>query len=402
METEILYWAQTPGVQITLIPLTAKGKSRAIPENIQLDLALASRSAISKMLAALESLFSVYLFYELVWLVRSGKLSPKSIFISWRSLSTIKSIYRVLMKNVSAAGPNGIHCYTYWFDNTGYAASLLKRPGAINTLVARAHGSDVYEERRPDMYMPFKRQFSNFFDRIFAISLQGKTYLQTRYNIPENKIELFRLGVNISDKTSVPTSANVLHIVSISFCAPVKRIDRIIDALALLSNILASDKSIVWTHIGGGKLLSELERYAQERLGSLNNISYNLLGHRTNSDVLDYLGKTDIDVLLNTSESEGIPVSMMEAMSFGIPVIGPWVGGIPEIVDESCGILLSSSPSPNEIAQALLPIEQFKKSQIRESAKEKIRLHYDASRNYPAFISSLMSHIKTHTDSSSV
>lgn len=306
------------------------------------------------------------------------------------------------MKNVSAAGPNGIHCYTYWFDNTGYAASLLKRPGAINTLVARAHGSDVYEERRPDMYMPFKRQFSNFFDRIFAISLQGKTYLQTRYNIPENKIELFRLGVNISDKTSVPTSANVLHIVSISFCAPVKRIDRIIDALALLSNILASDKSIVWTHIGGGKLLSELERYAQERLGSLNNISYNLLGHRTNSDVLDYLGKTDIDVLLNTSESEGIPVSMMEAMSFGIPVIGPWVGGIPEIVDESCGILLSSSPSPNEIAQALLPIEQFKKSQIRESAKEKIRLHYDASRNYPAFISSLMSHIKTHTDSSSV
>lgn len=40
------------------------------------------------------------------------------------------------------------------------------------------------------------------------------------------------------------------------------------------------------------------------------------------------------------SDSEGIPVSIMEAMSFGIPVIARNVGGMSEIVNEENGLLL--------------------------------------------------------------
>jgi len=45
------------------------------------------------------------------------------------------------------------------------------------------------------------------------------------------------------------------------------------------------------------------------------------------NDVLNYYASNPVDVFINTSSSEGLPVSIMEAMSFGIPVIATNVGG---------------------------------------------------------------------------
>ena len=40
------------------------------------------------------------------------------------------------------------------------------------------------------------------------------------------------------------------------------------------------------------------------------------------------------------SSFEGIPVALMEAMSYGIPIVSTAVGGIPELCDEGCGVLI--------------------------------------------------------------
>ena len=48
----------------------------------------------------------------------------------------------------------------------------------------------------------------------------------------------------------------------------------------------------------------------------------------------------DFDLFVNMSLSEGIPVSIMEAISFGIPIIATNVGGNAEIVNDETGVLI--------------------------------------------------------------
>ena len=60
------------------------------------------------------------------------------------------------------------------------------------------------------------------------------------------------------------------------------------------------------------------------------------LGHR--EDARRWLNAADLYV--SSSISEGISLTILEGMSAGLPVIATSVGGTPEIVDASCGILV--------------------------------------------------------------
>ena len=62
----------------------------------------------------------------------------------------------------------------------------------------------------------------------------------------------------------------------------------------------------------------------------------------------------DTDIYITTSLSDGTPVSLLEAMSSGIPCIATRVGGIPEWIDDEKNGLLISPGSPEEVARALL------------------------------------------------
>ena len=78
------------------------------------------------------------------------------------------------------------------------------------------------------------------------------------------------------------------------------------------------------------------------------------MGHLPNEEVLQYYRNNPVDVFINLSLTEGgAPVSIMEAISCGIPVVATRVGGNPEIVSDRNGILLSENPLPEEIAAAL-------------------------------------------------
>lgn len=89
---------------------------------------------------------------------------------------------------------------------------------------------------------------------------------------------------------------------------------------------------------------------------------------------------------LNVSSSEGVPVSIMEAISFNIPVVATNVGGTSEIVTDETGILLSSDPTAEEILNALYSIESIN-VQPREFWKQK----YNADTNYKEFVKVLNS-----------
>jgi colanic acid/amylovoran biosynthesis glycosyltransferase len=101
---------------------------------------------------------------------------------------------------------------------------------------------------------------------------------------------------------------------------------------------------------------------------------------------LKYYNNNDIDVLVNVSHSEGIPVSMMEAQSCGIPVCAKNVGGVPEIVDNDNGVLLSEDVKPAGLAESLIlfsnPDYRNKKSEL---SRRNWKWNFDAEKNYTEF-----------------
>jgi glycosyltransferase involved in cell wall biosynthesis len=121
------------------------------------------------------------------------------------------------------------------------------------------------------------------------------------------------------------------------------------------------------------------------------NVVYKFTGILPNSEVLSYYQHNSIDVFINVSAWEGIPGSIMEAQSCGIPVIATAVGGTPEIVSEKVGFLISENPSPTEIADALGFFADHPDitQQMRLNSIANWDSHYNASKNFTEFANSL-------------
>lgn len=102
--------------------------------------------------------------------------------------------------------------------------------------------------------------------------------------------------------------------------------------------------------IGDGSLREETERYAQE-LGIREKVIF--LGSQT--DVYPFLQNADIFLL--PSKFEGMPMTIIEAMGTGLPVVASAVGGVPDMLeDRKSGMLVSCEP--DAVAQATLQLLQ--------------------------------------------
>ena len=124
-------------------------------------------------------------------------------------------------------------------------------------------------------------------------------------------------------------------------------------------------------------------------------IEYSFLGQLTNKQVRDIYETRHFNLFISTSETEGLPVSMMEAQSAGIPILATDVGGVNEIViDGVTGWLLPPNPEPALVAEKISEIFEMKdaeKKKIRQNAYDHWQKNFNAEKNYPAFVNLLKS-----------
>jgi colanic acid/amylovoran biosynthesis glycosyltransferase len=389
IEDEIAFWADNPVASVTLLPAVAAGEPRPIPEGISVDLAMASGTRIGRFWFILLAMFSAMFRRELVHLWRSRKIGAYTTLRAMLHTSKVLEQAKRLERYAKANGEIDV-AYCYWNEAQSYAALLAKARGSVRKVVSRAHGFDLYEMRRKHEYMPLKRQFIRAYDRIFSLAEEGRSYLEETYGAPSENIEISSLGVPLANMLSRPSPAGSLHVVSVSFCVPVKRLDRIIDALSLFARQHDQIKT-VWTHIGGGPLFDEIRELAGARLAGINNLSFEFLGDVPNHAVKTYYVDTPVDIFMNTSESEGMGVSIMEAMSAGVPALAPDVGGVSSLVSNECGVLLSPCPSTQEIAAAIARIaHEDGRDALRLNARKVIEARFDSVRNYTNFVSNVL------------
>lgn len=89
-----------------------------------------------------------------------------------------------------------------------------------------------------------------------------------------------------------------------------------------------------WIHFGDGPERSRIEQMARPGQG---NLRIHMMGNVPNEMVLEFYRGKPVSAFVNLSTTEGLPMSIMEALSFDIPVLATDVGGVSEIVGEERG-----------------------------------------------------------------
>lgn len=382
LEDEVRYWAEAKDVELTIAPLTASGEPRVIPDSVQIDTSLARFPLTAQHF--IRGMFSVVLWQECLELLRLRKLSPTTIKEAAKAIVRVQHAYAALM----AQGLPYDIIYCYWNDVGAYAAAMAKRSGKCAVLVSRAHGFDLYEDRRAGCHLPLKRQFILDFDRLFVISHQARRYALSTFG--DFQVNVSRLGVPVSAQQSPVSPEGRLRVLSVSFCVALKRIDRIMDGVAEFARS-HPELNVDWVHFGDGALRASLIELSQGVQSGIPNLRISFPGQLPNSELRQRMAEEPWDVLVNASESEGVPVSIMEAMSFGIPAIATNVGGVSELVDNETGVLLDADANGGLIAIALGGgMTRFKSADFRSRCSDKIAREFNAELNYRQFVRSCL------------
>lgn len=294
----------------------------------------------------------------------------------------------VLLKDIDIGDFGQVTFYSYWFFDTALAALELKkatgaRPGKC---VSRAHGYDLYTERNRLRYLPLRPYLLEHLDAVYPCSLNGADYLRKRYPQWAEKIQTAYLGTKDFGPGPQPVPGE-FRLASCCHIVPLKRVDLLARSLALLSG---SGLKLSWTHFGGGEGLEELKQYAEENLSFLR---CDFRGEVRNTDLMDFYRKNPVDCFINTSTSEGLPVSIMEACSFGIPTLATDVGGTGEIVkDGKNGLLLPADLTEETLAtkiRAFCAMPPDCRTAMRIAAREIWKSDFCADSNFKKFAESI-------------
>jgi colanic acid/amylovoran biosynthesis glycosyltransferase len=280
--------------------------------------------------------------------------------------------------------------YFYWMVPEIMGAIRFRRkcrPGL--KIVSRAHGGDLYEDRTAGGYAGLRKNIVTGIDAIYCISDHGKAYLDRGYPELTQKFRTARLGVDDPGYLNAAPDRKRLSIVSCAFMVPGKRLHLIVEAIAYLLDQEPS-LAIKWTHIGDGELYAQLRACVAEKLTGRAEVEFK--GYLLPNQVMNLYRDERFDVIVNVSDSEGIPVSLMEASSAGIPMVATDVGGNSEIVNAGNGILIPADCDIETIAAALICFnDRVFASAYRKRARSDWSEKFNAQTNYNAFCKELVS-----------
>jgi len=240
--------------------------------------------------------------------------------------------------------------YAFWGMGGGLGLAWLR---GVRARAVRLHRYDLYEELAPGGYLPFRPWLFRRADRVLAISDDAADYLHRRYRSGrlDAKTVVSRLGVFGPETLERPAPGPERLLVSCSSVTPVKRVDLLLEAVRSLPGV-SEETPLRWVHFGDGPLMPELRAAAA---ASRPGLSIELRGQTANEELLAFYRTNRVDAFVNVSSSEGIPVSIMEAIAHDIPVVATAVGGTPEIVGSALGTgeLVDADASPVRIAEAI-------------------------------------------------
>ena len=246
-----------------------------------------------------------------------------------RDALSMRLIYQI--KNFIDKAPfDVIYCH---FGPNGIKGTLLKRLGVKGRLITTFHGYDLssyLSERKFNIY----DDLFKYGDLFLPISVFWQKKLITM-GCPYDKIKVHHMGIDMNKFKFIPrkyTHDEPIRLLTVARLVEKKGISFSISAVA---NILSKHKNIEYVIVGDGPLRNELTNQIHQ-LGATEQVK--LMGWQSGDATRSILEKAHIMILHSivskTGDMEGIPVSLMEAMAMGLPVISTWHSGIPELIED--------------------------------------------------------------------
>lgn len=300
------------------------------------------------------------------------------------------AVYRSFIKQIPSSffANRTIILYSYWLNpvataETLYKLYLEKKYKKTVLAYARAHGDgDLYCEGMQD-YRPCSAFLNKGLNSVFVISEAGQNLLR-KQGIKE--IEVYRLGVKDRLNCFCPSKSSIPLVVS---CSVINENKRVIKIAEILSNV--TDK-IRWVHFGGGNKEQELVQYCSNKLPD--NISWDIRGWTDHETIMNFYRQETPDLFVNVSMVEGIPVSIMEAMSFSIPVLATNAGATSEVVlNVVNGFLIPIDfdvETTSRIISSFFRSEEYDRTKMRKEAYDMFMKRYNSSVNYNLFVNRLL------------
>ena len=243
----------------------------------------------------------------------------------------------------------------------------------LNSWYANEHSVGSWRSR---FYSMLELRTNAFLDRYIVVSRSIQDAL-VKSGIAPEKIDLIYNAVETdqlplaADRESmmVPLELPLDGIVLMAAgrLTWAKGYEDLIQALAIL---VKEDDRIYCLVAGDGELRESLQTLI-EQMGLPQHII--LLGHLSRQKVLSLIASCDIFVM--PSRSEGTPIALLEAASFGKPIVATSVGGIPELVKNEDECLLVESGDVFELANSIRRLIQDKalSKRLGEGAYRRVR-----------------------------
>jgi len=358
-----------------------------IPENVVILNAGFRLSLLDKVAGTCRAL----LFHK-GWMLSDLK-SNKKLFslLAWKTAMmyeirafALQKRIRTLMLEKGIRDEGGVW-YSYWTDEAAYLLAAWRRKGIIGRAISRAHGADVYAERHPGNYLPFREFIHSNLDVVVAISYHGRRYLINRYLRNASKFKMSRLGISVQPRNEFERGA-IIRILTLSSIVQVKNLECLINALKGWAGC-----KLEWHHIGTGRGDAYSKNLVREIMATFSThewVSVTFHGWVPPFNVLESVHKIAPLVLVNTSKYEGIPVSMMEASSLGIPIIGSNICGVPEIVSEGVNGFLIDGESPQSVREGIRKMVELSDEEyalFSDAARRQQRVYFNEAINYTHF-----------------
>jgi glycosyltransferase involved in cell wall biosynthesis len=221
-------------------------------------------------------------------------------------------------------------------------ATITGNLAKVSCIVTSEHGKNLWKKKRHHLIE------KHLIDRCVKLRIavsKDIRYLRIKNDkIDPNKIITIPNGVGLPD--NIQSKKRTPQIVgAMGRLVDAKDYYTLIDSLKIVRDTGIDLKLLI---AGEGYLKEKLEKYVN-KLELNKNVE--LVGFQK-SDL--FLKK--IDMFVMSSQREGMPVALLEAMSFGLPVAATNVGGIKEVVQNNIDGLLSESKNPKAMAENIIRI----------------------------------------------
>lgn len=284
----------------------------------------------------------------------------------------ILKIYKLIQKENIDLVQTHLWTANFW----GRIAAWL---AGVKIIIATEHTTD---EKRPWFYYLADKLLASISSKIITVSESVKSFHSRKADIPKDKFEVIKNGIQLEKwqkpvevrdvKANLEISEDEVIIGTIGRLVQAKRYDIFLKAVAEIVKTKPNIRAII---IGEGPLESELKNETIT-LGIQNNVKFT--GFR--KDIPKLIKIFDIFVL--SSEREGLPVTLLEAMATGIACVVTRVGGNPEVINNYQNGILVNPLDYKQLSEELDKLIENQKLRIKlsQNSKEWVKNYFSISR----------------------